>query len=72
MRDYEYKRFLLKVDGTVNAHIVRIYEDVTRPPVAQFESGPRALGLNELLKLARNRVDDIEKEKPPGHRSKKF
>ena len=63
-REFEYHNYFIRIEEHPNVFLARIYEDITEPPLAHLESGPRAQGIGPVMAAAKPYIDEIKKKKP--------
>ena len=68
VREYPYKSYFIRVEEHSGVFIARIFKDLTDPPLAHIETGPRAVGLKPVLDASRQYIDQLYERKDPPKR----
>ena len=72
IREIEHKSYVIRIEEHPNVYVARIFEDLTDPPLAHIERGPRVRGVYRVIAAAKQHVEELEKKKAERNGLKSF
>lgn len=62
-QEIEYKSYVIRIEEHPKVYVARIFEDLTEPPLAHIERGPRLHGAHRVIAAAKRHIEQLENGK---------
>jgi hypothetical protein len=63
IREIEHKSYVIRIEEHPRVYVARIFEDLTEPPLAHIERGPRLHGVHRVIAAAKQHIEELENNK---------